>query len=84
MMNVRNLVMTAALAATGMVMAHNDPYIWLEEVEGPNALAWARGQNVVSLAELEAHPLFEPIHGRAVEILTSDDRIAYPSLMGGE
>ncbi|MEX0914850.1 MAG: prolyl oligopeptidase family serine peptidase, partial [Wenzhouxiangellaceae bacterium] len=27
---------------------------------------------------------FEPIHGRALEILTSDDRIAYPSLMGGE
>ncbi|MBS3824656.1 MAG: S9 family peptidase, partial [Wenzhouxiangellaceae bacterium] len=65
-------------------MAQNDPYLWLEEVEGPNALAWARGQNEVSLAELEAHPLFEPIHERALEILTSDDRIAYPSLMGGE
>ena len=50
----------------------------------PNALAWARGQNEVSLSELESHPLFEPIHERALEILTSDDRIAYPSLMGGE
>ena len=88
MINMRNLAKTAALAAitaaTGMAMAHNDPYLWLEEVEGPNALAWARGQNAVSLAELEAHPLFEPIHERALEILTSDDRIAYPSLMGGE
>ncbi|MBY6204623.1 prolyl oligopeptidase family serine peptidase [Halomonas denitrificans] len=61
----------------------DDPYLWLENVEGPNALAWARGQNQVSQAELEAHALFEPIHERALEILTSDDRIAYPSLQGG-
>jgi len=65
-------------------MAQNDPYLWLEEVEGPNALAWARGQNELSISALESHPLFEPIHERALEIYTSDDRIAYPSLMGGE
>ena len=84
MMSIRNLFMTAAVAATGIAMAQNDPYLWLEEVEGPNALAWARGQNEVAQGELEAHPLFEPVHERALEILTSDDRIAYPSLMGGE
>src|SRR6056297_698780 len=72
------------IAATGTVMAQNDPYLWLEDVEGPNALAWARGQNELSISELESHPLFEPIHERALEIYTSDDRIAYPSLMGGE
>ncbi|MBL37243.1 MAG: S9 family peptidase [Xanthomonadales bacterium] len=72
------------MAATGNVMAQNDPYLWLEDVEGPNALAWARGQNEVSISELESHPLFELIHERALEIYTSDDRIAYPSLMGGE
>jgi len=83
-MDIRTLAITAALVATGTAMAQNDPYLWLEDVEGPNALAWARGQNEVSLAELESHPLFEPIHERALEILTSDDRIAYPSLMGGE
>ena len=84
MVSIRYLVLTAAVAATGIAMAQNDPYLWLEEVEGPNALAWARGQNEVAQGELEAHPLFEPIHERALEILTSDDRIAYPSLMGGE
>ncbi len=74
----------AALAATTVTMADQDPYLWLEQVEGPNALAWARGMNELSLSELEAHPLFDEIHERALEILTSDDRIAYPSLMGGE
>src|SRR6056297_4245921 len=87
-MKFRTLAITAALVATfaanGMVMAQNDPYLWLEEVKGPNALAWARGQNELSISALESHPLFEPIHERALEIYTSDDRIAYPSLMGGE
>jgi prolyl oligopeptidase len=82
-----SLILAAGLAAGTAAMAqsdsHDDPYLWLEEVEGPNALAWARGQNEVTLAELEAHPLFDPIHDRALEILTSDDRIAYPSLQGG-
>ena len=80
-------LLAAGLAAGSTAMAqtdtNDDPYLWLEDVEGPNALAWARGQNELSLAELEAHPLFEPIHDRALEILTSDDRIAYPSLQGG-
>jgi prolyl oligopeptidase len=82
------MILAAGLCAGSSAMAQpevspDDPYLWLEQVEGPNALAWARGQNEVSLAELEAHPLFEPIHQRALEILTSDQRIAYPSLQGG-
>ena len=85
MNSLATALITAALAAPGISMADDhDPYRWLEEVEGPNALAWARGQNEVSLAELESQPVFEPIHERALEILTSDDRIAYPALRGGE
>jgi len=74
----------AALAVASMTMANQDPYLWLEQVEGPNALAWARGMNELSLGELQTHPLFEEIHQRALEILTSDERIAIPTLMGGE
>ncbi|MEM7054509.1 MAG: prolyl oligopeptidase family serine peptidase [Pseudomonadota bacterium] len=85
---MKNALIAAALLwmlVPDVVMANDDdPYLWLENVEGENALAWARGQNQRSLEQLEAHPLFEPIHERALEILTSDDRIAYPSLMGGE
>ena len=73
-----------ALNIPALSFADEDPYLWLETVESENALAWARGQNQRSLDQLEAHPLFEPIHNKALEILTSDDRIAYPSLMGGE
>lgn len=74
----------AGLLAPVAVVAEDDPWLWLEEVEGEAALDWARGQNDRSLEQLRAHPLFEPIHERTLQILTSDDRVAYPSLQGGE
>ncbi|MFO1499158.1 MAG: prolyl oligopeptidase family serine peptidase [Verrucomicrobiota bacterium] len=52
-----------------------DPYLWLEEVTGERALAWARAQNAQSTAELEAAPEFEPIRKRLLEILDSKERI---------
>ena len=36
-----------------------DPFIWLEEVEGEKALNWVREQNAISLKELEAYPEFK-------------------------
>jgi prolyl oligopeptidase len=78
------MAMAAGLAVSGAVMAEDDPLLWLEEIESDRALEWARAQNERSLDYLKSHELFEPIHARALEILTSDDRIAYPSLMGGE
>lgn len=84
MRNLWTVLLTVGLLAPTVTMAGNDPWLWLEEVEGENALAWARGQNERSLEHLQSHPLFEPVHERALEILTSDDRIAYPALRGGE
>jgi prolyl oligopeptidase len=60
-----------------------DPYLWLEEVEGERALTWVRAENDRSTRKLEAHPLFDPIRARNLEILTSDERIPAPGLRGG-
>ncbi|MDZ7789567.1 MAG: prolyl oligopeptidase family serine peptidase [Xanthomonadales bacterium] len=84
MKHISVALLMAALTLPVAAVDAEDPWMWLEQVEGENALAWARGQNERSLDQLQSHPLFEPIHERALEILTSDDRIAYPSLMGGE
>ena len=54
-----------------------DPFLWLEEVEGEEALSWVRAQNDRSLAELMAEPAFEKSQAAAIEILTSDERIPY-------
>ncbi|TVR04591.1 MAG: S9 family peptidase [Deltaproteobacteria bacterium] len=60
------------------------PFLWLEDVDGEDALAWVREQNERSLARIEAHPLFAPIREEALEVLTSDEGIPWPTLRGGQ
>ncbi|MDH3846700.1 MAG: prolyl oligopeptidase family serine peptidase [Gammaproteobacteria bacterium] len=59
-----------------------DAYIWLEDVEGEEALAWVEEQNAVSLGHLEALPVFAPLKERNLEIYNSDERIATPAMRG--
>lgn len=74
----------ASMALEEPAMTVEDPYLWLEAVEGEDALAWAREQNERSESYIQSNPLFETFRQRNLEILTSDDRIAYPGLRGGE
>lgn len=78
------LAVAAGLLVPAMTLAEEDPFAWLEEVEGERALDWAREQNAESLDYLKSHPLFEPIHERNLEIYNSEERIAYPGQMGGQ
>jgi prolyl oligopeptidase len=72
----------SALAVTGAAQ-QADPFIWLEEVEGRAALEWVEARNASTVTELGRHPFYEPIFRRAVEILDSQERIAFPSILGG-
>ena len=84
MKKLTTALLTAGLMAPGALMANDDPFLWLEEIESEEALDWAREQNERSVGFLQSHPLFESIQQRNLEILTADDRIAFPSLMGGQ
>ena len=64
--------------------AVEDPYIWLEDVEGEEALNWVEAQNEVSVGYLESLPTFDELNDRNLEILNSDDRIASPGLRGDQ
>lgn len=75
-------VILVALAACSREQQAEDPYLWLEDVEGERALAWVEQQNTASLGYLEALPTFEPMARRNLEIYDSDERIAMPNLMG--
>ena len=61
-------------------VAETDPLIWMEEVEGEEALAWVEGQNERSLAEIQAHPLYDENLEKMLELVTSEDRIPYGSI----
>ena len=80
--------LAGSLLLAGPLMADEtnpaqDPFLWLEGIEAEAALEWARGQNERSEGRLTSHPLFDSLHERNLEILNSDERIAFPSLMGG-
>jgi len=59
-----------------------DPYLWLEEIQGEKAMAWVKEQNQRTVAELEAVPEFQGSVKRFLDILDSREKIAYPSLRG--
>jgi prolyl oligopeptidase len=60
----------------------DDPYLWLEEVQGDQALDWVRARNRESRAALEQHPRFEATRTRILELLDSRDKIPYVSRRG--
>ena len=54
----------------------DDPFLWLEEVEGEQALAWVHERNAESREELGSLPHYESLYDGTLEILTSSDRTA--------
>jgi prolyl oligopeptidase len=66
-----------------MAMTGEDPYLWLEEVEGERALTWVREQNARSLAALESDPRFAPLHTDALALANSRDRLPLGGLQDG-
>ena len=62
--------------------AENDPYQWLEEVQGERALAWVRERNATSQAELMARPDYAPTKAALLAVLNARDRIPYVRRIG--
>ncbi|WP_206185280.1 prolyl oligopeptidase family protein [Sphingosinicella sp. CPCC 101087] len=69
----------AAQSSSGAAPA-DDPHVWLEEIEGERALAWARAENERTLGELQADPRYRTFHDQALEILQASDRIPLVSM----
>lgn len=67
------------LAGSAAIAQPADPYLWLEEIDGEQAIAWVKEQNRLALERLEAVPAYQPIYERCLEIFDSRDRIPRPS-----
>jgi prolyl oligopeptidase len=52
----------------------DDPYLWLEVIDGEQALDWVGQRNKATLAEL-CGERFERMRAEALEVVDSDDRI---------
>lgn len=76
------LLLALVVPASPAAAQEADAYLWLEEVEGERALAWATERSAAALQEFQAMPLFGELERDALGILGSSDRIAYPSPRG--
>jgi prolyl oligopeptidase len=83
-MGARALLLAGLLAVTGAAgsaqigapgPSDDDPFIWLEEIQGERALAWARAENARTLGALQGDARYQANYDRALEILQARDRI---------
>jgi prolyl oligopeptidase len=59
-----------------MVAVADDPYLWLEDITGEDALNWVRTHNEPTLERLGGEG-FEQMRTEALEVLDTDARIPY-------
>jgi len=78
-----SIAILITLFASAFVMAADeDPFLWLEEVEGEKALEWAKERSAAATTEIEATSGFAKLHEALLEIYTSRDRIPGPNISG--
>jgi prolyl oligopeptidase len=73
---------TASAPPASAASTNDDPYLWLEDVQGERALNWVRERNAASQKELTARPEYAPIRAQILEVLNSKDRIPYVGRRG--
>jgi prolyl oligopeptidase len=75
--------MLAGAAPSG-AQGQDDPYIWLEEVSSPRAMAWVDAHNARTTAQLEADARYQRLYQQALDIAQAKDRIPVGSFLGGQ
>lgn len=79
------IALVAAAAAVAQAPAsQEDPYLWLEEIEGERALAQVKQWNAATEAVLTKNPKFEQYRSRARAILDDEQQIAAPEAVLGD
>jgi len=72
-----------SISASNLLADETDPYLWLEDVEGAEALAWVEARNQESLTVLEQLPQYQRLFEQNLEVYDSQDKIPYPQIRGG-
>lgn len=72
------LLSSAAGGAAAPARSGSDPNLWLEQVDGARALAQVREWNAKTLSELEKQPGFASYRTRALQLLSTNQKIATP------
>ncbi len=88
---MRFLLLAAAMSLTALTTSAtaaapaptaDDPYTWMEEIEGDRAMAFARSENERSLPLLQTDARYATLRQQALTILQARDRIPGVSFSG--
>jgi len=63
-------------------MAEDDPYIWLEEVEGEASVEWIKAQNEVAAGKLQQYPGYDDIRTKMLEAFNDEEKLISPQIVG--
>ena len=63
-------------------LGKNDPYLWMEEIEGTRAMDWAKAQNGKTLPVLQGDKRYADLEAKALAILNAKDRVPGVSFAG--
>ncbi len=61
-----------------------DPYLWLEDQNGPRVMAWVKAENAKTTAVLEKDPRFASLYRDALAVAQARDRIPYARFLDGQ
>ncbi|WP_197018345.1 prolyl oligopeptidase family serine peptidase [Sphingomonas sp. URHD0057] len=80
---MRKLILAVAAAVLGgaalaQTATSDDPYLWLEDIDGPRAVAQVKQWNAATEALVATGPTFEQYRKRALAILDDEQQIAEP------
>ncbi|MBL9136591.1 MAG: S9 family peptidase [Verrucomicrobiales bacterium] len=75
-------VFAGEAAVSGAGLPEDDPYAWLEDVNGEKALAWVREQNERTAARFRAVPLFDALFRDSLKVLDAQSRLPEVEIEG--
>ncbi|HEX4683525.1 MAG TPA: hypothetical protein VH277_12485, partial [Gemmatimonadaceae bacterium] len=77
-------VASSPLAAQASQRDTSDNFRWLEDVNGPRAMAWVRKENQKTLNVLQKDPRFQRYYDQALTVAQASDRIPFAGFIGGQ
>tara|TARA_B100001057_G_scaffold88821_1_gene84970 strand:+ start:8771 stop:10858 length:2088 start_codon:yes stop_codon:yes gene_type:complete len=87
-MNRLGLIFLITIIINACGMSNNDdnkmkdPYLWLEDVEGKEALQWVESQNELTKERYSQAETFDETYNYLLDDYNSVDRIPFPSIRG--
>src|SRR4051794_29296850 len=75
--------MTKSITQGLLNSAAEDPFLWLEDRTGEQALDWVYRQNAVTSGELQGDPSYQASFETVLDLMTAEDNIAVGAALNG-